>query len=145
MRRQCPESGCVGGARPSASDALDGETWELCRGLPLLPEPEPELVCRERDRERKAPLIRAREVVLPLREPRRDAQRDDSAKKTVEKVGRLSLRARTPQASHQTMVFPSGMRGRPRGQREDFRVNALTQLLTVSLERLSLPRCHKTA
>jgi hypothetical protein len=43
-------------ARPSASDALDTETWELCRELPPLPEPEPELVFRKRDREWKVPL-----------------------------------------------------------------------------------------
>ena len=60
-------------ARPRASDALDTETWELCRELPPLPEPEPVLVFRERERERKAPLIRAREVELPLREPSKDA------------------------------------------------------------------------
>jgi hypothetical protein len=59
-------------ARPSASDALDTDTWELCREL-ALPEPEPELVFRERERGRKAPLIRARDVALPLREPSRDA------------------------------------------------------------------------
>ena len=59
-------------ARPSANDALDTETWELCRELPLLPEPESVLVFRERERERKAPLIRAREVELPLREPSKD-------------------------------------------------------------------------
>lgn len=59
-------------ARPSASDALDTETCELCREL-ALPEPEPELVFRERERGRKAPLSRAREVALPLREPSRDA------------------------------------------------------------------------
>jgi len=61
-------------ARPSASDALDTETWKLCRELPPLPpEAEPELVFRERERERRAPLIRAREVGLPLREPSNDA------------------------------------------------------------------------
>ena len=59
-------------ARPSASDALDADTCELCREL-ALPEPEPELVFRERERGRKAPLIRARDVALPLREPSRDA------------------------------------------------------------------------
>ena len=59
-------------ARPSASDALDTETCELCREL-ALPEPEPELVFRDRERGRKAPLIRAREVALPLREPSKDA------------------------------------------------------------------------
>jgi hypothetical protein len=45
-------------------DALDTETCELCRELPLLPEPEPEPVFRERERE--APLIHARDVALPL-------------------------------------------------------------------------------
>ncbi len=60
-------------ARPSASDALDTETCELCRELPPLPEPEPELVFRDLERERKAPLIRASEVALPLREPNTDA------------------------------------------------------------------------
>ena len=60
-------------ARPSASGALDTETWELCRELPPLPEPEPELSFRDRERERKAPPIRVREVALPLREPSRDA------------------------------------------------------------------------
>jgi hypothetical protein len=63
----------------NASDELDTKTWELCRELPPLPEPEPEpepeLVFRKRERERKAPPIRAREVALPLREPRNDALR----------------------------------------------------------------------
>ena len=45
----------------------------MCRELPPLPEAEPELVFRERERERKAPLICAREVELPLREPNTDA------------------------------------------------------------------------
>ena len=53
-------------ARPSARGALDTETWELCRELPPLPEPEPVLVFRGREREQKAPLIHAREVALPL-------------------------------------------------------------------------------
>jgi hypothetical protein len=60
-------------ARPSASDALETETWELCRELPPLPEAEAELVFREQDRERKAPQIRARKVALPLRKPSNDA------------------------------------------------------------------------
>jgi hypothetical protein len=62
---------------PSARDVLDTGTWELCRELPPLPEAEAELVFRERERERKAPLIRAREVELlvPFREPWRDALR----------------------------------------------------------------------
>lgn len=59
---------------PEANDALDTETWELCHELPPLPEPEPVLVFCERERERKVQLIHAREVVLLLREPRRDAQ-----------------------------------------------------------------------
>jgi hypothetical protein len=54
-------------------DALDTETCELCRELPPLPEAEPELVFRERERERKAPLIRVREVELQFREPSNDA------------------------------------------------------------------------
>ena len=37
------------------------------------PEAEPELVFRERERDRKAPLIRARDAALPLREPSKDA------------------------------------------------------------------------
>ena len=60
-------------ARPSASDALDTETCELCRELPPLPEPEPQLVFRDLEHEQKAPLIRASEVALPLREPNTDA------------------------------------------------------------------------
>ena len=56
-----------------ASDALETETWELCGKLPPLPEAEPELAFRERERERKAPLFRAREVALPFREPSNDA------------------------------------------------------------------------
>ncbi|KAF8500345.1 hypothetical protein F5888DRAFT_1378570 [Russula emetica] len=59
-------------ARPSASDALDTEICELCHELPL-PVPEPKLVFCERERERKAPLIRARKVALPLCEPSNDA------------------------------------------------------------------------
>ena len=61
--------------RPSASNALDTEIWEVCRGLPPLPEVEPELVFRasERERDRKAPLIHERDVALPLREPSSDA------------------------------------------------------------------------
>jgi len=58
-------------ACPSASDALDTETCELCREFPPLPEPE--LVFRKRERERKALLIHMREVELPLREPSNDA------------------------------------------------------------------------
>ena len=52
----------------SASGALDTETCELCRELPPLPKPEPELVFREREQGWKAPLIRAGEVALLLRE-----------------------------------------------------------------------------
>lgn len=40
----------------------------------------------------------------------------DSAERTVEKSGQMSLRACAPQAIHQATVVPSGMRGRPRGQ-----------------------------
>ena len=69
MRRQYPESGCMRGH----VQALDTETCELCRELPPLPEAEPELSFRERERAQKAPLIRAREVALPLREPSNDA------------------------------------------------------------------------
>ena len=68
MRRRCGKSTCAL-AHPSASDALDAETCELCRELPPLPEAESELIFRERERERKAPLICAREVELPSREP----------------------------------------------------------------------------
>ena len=45
----------------------------MCRELPPLGAPELELVFREREREWKAPLIRAREVELPLRETSNDA------------------------------------------------------------------------
>jgi hypothetical protein len=60
-------------AHPSASDALDTETWELCRELPPLPEHERELAFHERERVRKVLPIHAREVALPLREPSNDA------------------------------------------------------------------------
>jgi hypothetical protein len=51
-------------ARPSASDALETETWELCRELSPLPpeaEPEPPVVFCERERERNALVIRVKE------------------------------------------------------------------------------------
>jgi hypothetical protein len=60
-------------ARPSVRDALDTKTRESWRELAPLPVPEPELVFRERERGRKAPLLRASDVALPLREPSRDA------------------------------------------------------------------------
>ena len=56
---------------PAAAAAA--ETWELCRELPSLSEPESVLVFREREQEWKAPLIQVREVALPLREPGKDA------------------------------------------------------------------------
>ena len=62
-RPQGPEPGYVRGH----VQALDTETCELCQELASPPEPEPELVFCERERERKAPLIRARIVELPTR------------------------------------------------------------------------------
>ena len=73
MCYQYPESCCVREHVQAASDALDTEKWNLCCELPPRGEPEPELVFREREQERKAPLIHAREVELPLREPSIDA------------------------------------------------------------------------
>ena len=65
MCRQCPESGCgCVQACLGVSDALETEPWELCRELAPLPEAEPELIFREREREQKALLIRAKEAEL---------------------------------------------------------------------------------
>lgn len=57
-----------------ARDTFDSETWELCRELAPLPDADPELVCRERERDLNAPLILASEAVLPLREPSNEAR-----------------------------------------------------------------------
>jgi len=60
-----------------ARDTFDSETCELCRELAPLPVPpdvDPELVCRERERDLNAPPILASEAVLPLREPSREAR-----------------------------------------------------------------------
>ena len=59
-------------AHPSISDALETETRK-CRELLPLPQAEPELVFREREREQNVPLIHARDVALPLRKPSNDA------------------------------------------------------------------------
>jgi hypothetical protein len=60
-------------AHPSTSDALDTETWELCRELPPLPEHERELAFHKCKRVQKVLPIHARKVALPLREPSNDA------------------------------------------------------------------------
>ena len=80
--RLCARARCP----PNASDTLDNETCESFRELAPLPVPvpvpvpvaaDPELVCRDRERGRNAPLIRAREAALPLRE-RDDEPRSDT-------------------------------------------------------------------
>src|SRR5216684_4028987 len=103
-------------ARPSANDALDTETCELCRELPPLLEPEPELVFRDLERERKALQIRASEVALPLREPIEVRMPWDSAGRKVEKGDQQSVRAFAPRVDHQARAVLSKMGGRPRGQ-----------------------------
>jgi hypothetical protein len=49
------------------------EDINLCRKLLPLHQAKSELVFHERKQEQKAPLIRVRDVALPLREPSNDA------------------------------------------------------------------------
>jgi hypothetical protein len=114
MRRQYPESGCVRGHVQAlvmrytlrhANYVVNSHRWANLN---------PELVFRERERERKAPLIRVEEVELPLREPSNDALglgRDEGAESKP-----TDLRARAPRVSHQVKAVPSGVGVRPCGQ-----------------------------
>ena len=72
MRRQFPESGRVRGHAQAPVMRKKPTPWKLCHELTPPPEAKAELVFRERERERKAPPIRAKEIAQPLHEPRRD-------------------------------------------------------------------------
>jgi hypothetical protein len=93
--------------RPKCKDALEIETCELCRE-PALPVLETELVFRDHKCGRKAPLICARNVALPLREPSRDALglgRDEGENKRP--TGSSRSRASSEPADPTPVVHPN--------------------------------------
>src|SRR6266404_7838607 len=93
---------------------------ELCRelgGLPRLdPVPEPELVCRERERERRpnALLMRASKAALPLWEQGLAETREGWSGMRTGRAGRRSPHAHRPPWNRRGKAGLNRTRGRPR-------------------------------